>query len=79
MTIEAQVQQILANQATIISNQATILTAVQAIPGVDTAAVTAALTQIEGQVTDIQSQLETPAVPAAGAAPAAGATGGTAA
>lgn len=69
MTIEAQVQQILANQATIITNQATILAAVQAGSGETDAA---ALAAIAAQVTDIQSQLETPPV---STPPSSGTTG----
>lgn len=57
MSLEIQVQAILANQATILSNQAATLTAIQGITGVDTAGITMVLTQIEGQVAAIQAQV----------------------
>ena len=64
-TLESQVLQILANQATILSNQATIvgnqataLTAIQAVGGADGPVITAALAAMETQLTDIQSQVD---------------------
>jgi hypothetical protein len=64
MTLEDQILQVLqnqqtiiGNQQTIINNQATALTAIQGIPGANTSAITTALAQIEGQASDIDTQI----------------------
>lgn len=64
LTLEDQVLQVLANQATIITNQGAILTAIQGITPGDSAAITAALAQIETQVTAIQGQFSATPEPA---------------
>jgi hypothetical protein len=76
MTLEDQVNQILANQATIITNQGAILTAIKEITPGDSTAITAALTQIETQVTAIQGQFS--ATPAPAPTPASSSTSGAA-
>ncbi len=75
-TLESQVLQILANQATMLANQAVIvqnqaaaLSAIQGIEGSDGTAITATLAQMEAQLTDIQSQVDV-ATEAATLAPA---------
>ena len=82
LTLEQQVLQILANQATILGNQATIiqnqataLTAIQAITPGDSSAITAALATMETQLTDIASQVDvvnTAATPTPSPSPAPG-------
>lgn len=79
MTLEDQVNQILANQATIISNQGETLKAIQQIgPATqDSPTITAALTQIETQVTAIQGQFSATPAPEPAPAPAASSQSGS--
>jgi hypothetical protein len=63
-SLEDQVLLVLANQATIISNQAAILTAIQGITPGDSSGITAALAQIETQVTAINGQFSPTPAPA---------------
>ena len=63
MSVEAKLDQILTNQATIITNQATILTHVDASGGGDGADIKDALATLEGQITTIQSTIGTEATP----------------
>jgi hypothetical protein len=69
-SLEDQVLLVLANQATIITNQAAILTAIQGITPGDSAGITAALAQIETQVSAINSQFTATPTPAPEPAPA---------
>lgn len=85
-TLETQVLQILANQATILGNQSTIISnqsatllAIQSLTPEENAAITASLATMETQLTDIQSQVDvvnmaatTPAAPAIAGATVAG-------
>jgi hypothetical protein len=57
MSVEAKLNQVLANQATLATSVASVLTAVQGIPGANTTAITAALAQIEMQVAAIQTTI----------------------
>lgn len=61
MTVEAKLDLILGNQATILTNLSAVLVAVQSIPGANTQSITDALTQIESQVAQIQSTVGTEA------------------
>jgi hypothetical protein len=71
MTIEQQVTQILSlvtAQTTAINNLATAVSAIPTAPGgtpVDNTAVLAAIASLDAKVTDVQSQLESPATPPA--------------